>query len=103
MFAGAAESLDGNAVLESSSRNDRSMGYTTNKLTQEILNVLIWLVRGNVANSRDEEIERLRSLLKKAHEPSLPFAKKVVRSIKRRLRRRKNKKAAEKDRAKKKT
>jgi hypothetical protein len=56
-----------------------------------------------VANSKDEEIERLRSLLKKAHEPSLPFAKKVVRSIRRRLRRRKNKKDAEEDRAEKKT
>ena len=43
VFAGAAESLDGDAVLESPFHNDRSMGYTTNKLTQEILNVLIWL------------------------------------------------------------
>ena len=56
-----------------------------------------------MANPKDEEIERLRSLLRKAHEPSLPFAKKVVRGIKRRLRRRKKKKELMKAAGKKKT
>jgi hypothetical protein len=81
------------------------MGYTIKTSPREILNVLILVASGGkVANSNGEEIERLRSLLRKAHEPSLPFAKKVMRSIKRRLRRRtKNKKIAENDGAKKKT
>ena len=54
-----------------------------------------------VSNPKDEEIERLRSILRKAHDPRLPLAQKVIRGLKRRLRRRKKKqqikKAAKKD------
>jgi hypothetical protein len=82
--------VDGDGGLETLSLTIESWATSPTQQVPKPLNVLI--DRINVANQKDEEMERLRSLLRKAHEPSLPFAKKVVRGIKRRFQRRKKKK-----------
>jgi len=49
-----------------------------------------------VSDSNDQEIERLRSILRNAHDPREPFVKKVMRSLKTRLGARIQKKALSK-------